>query len=98
LTVQAEDEQVGGEAKESIPVTFNGDKLEIGYNSQYLLEILRHLDTPEILFQLRDGGSAAILRPVAQATDDKTSSDRAGEDQLMLLMPIRLNDAPQDVT
>ena len=98
LTVQAEDEQIGGEAKESIPVTFSGDKLEIGYNSQYLLEILRHIDTPEVVFQLKDGGSAAILRPVAQTADDKTSSDRAGEDQLMLLMPIRLNDAPQDVT
>ncbi len=98
LTVQAEDEQIGGEAKESIPVTFGGDKLEIGYNSQYLLEILRHIDTPEVLFLLKDGGSAAILRPVAQTADDKTSSERAGEDQLMLLMPIRLNDAPQDVT
>lgn len=98
LTVQAEDEQIGGEAKEAIPVTFSGDKLEIGYNSQYLLDILRHIDTPEVLFQLKDGGSAAILRPVAQTTDDKTSSDRAGEDQLMLLMPIRLNDAPQAVT
>lgn len=96
LTVQAEDEQIGGEAKETIPATFSGDKLEIGYNSQYLLEILRHIDTPEVLFQLKDGSSAAILRPVAQAADDKAGSERTGEDQLMLLMPIRLNDVPQE--
>lgn len=98
LTVQAEDEQIGGEGKESIPVTFDGEKLEIGYNSQYLLEMLRHIDTPEVLFLLKDGGSATILRPIAQQSDDKSTGDKAGEDQLMLLMPIRLNDAPQDVT
>jgi DNA polymerase-3 subunit beta len=95
LTVQAEDEQIGGEAKESIPATFDGEQLEIGYNSQYLLEVLRHIDTPEVLFQLKDGGSAAIVRPAAAAAEG-TSGDRAGEDQLMLLMPIRLNDAPQE--
>ena len=96
MTVQAEDEQVGGEAKETMPATFDGEKLEIGYNSQYLLEMLRHIDTPEVLFHVKDGSSAAILRPVAPGGDDKAGG--AGEDQLMLLMPIRLNEAPQQVT
>lgn len=96
LTVQAEDEQVGGEARESIPASYSGDKLEIGYNSQYLLEILRHIDTPEVLFQLKDGSSATIIRPVSPPAGEAAAAAAEGEEQLMLLMPIRLNDAVRE--
>ena len=93
LSVQAEDEQVGGDAKETLPVVFKGSKMEIGYNSAYLLEILRHLETPEVLFVLKDPASAAILRPQAAA---KEQAEGVREELMMLLMPIRLNDLPPD--
>ncbi|MCA9740882.1 MAG: DNA polymerase III subunit beta [Deferribacteres bacterium] len=84
LMIQAEDVEVGGEAQESLPVDYTGDKLEIGYNAAYLLDILRHLEYEEILFNLKDATSAAVITPSEQDAD---------EDLLMLLMPIRLNDS-----
>jgi DNA polymerase-3 subunit beta len=84
LTIMAEDVEVGGEARETLGVQYEGDKMDIGYNAQYVLEILRHVDSEEALFKLRDPGSAAIIEPMQQ---------QEGEQHMMLLMPIRLNEA-----
>jgi DNA polymerase-3 subunit beta len=86
LVIQAEDIEIGGEAQESIPVDYTGDSFDIGYNAAYMLDILRHIDEEEIVFNLKekDPTSAAIIQPGEQKSD---------EDILMLLMPIRLNDS-----
>jgi len=81
LTIHSEDIEFGAEAHEVIPAAFSDEWLQIGYNSAYLLDILRHIDTEEVIFDLKDGGSAAILHPVDQPED---------EDIKMLLMPIRI--------
>ncbi len=81
VTIHSEDIEFGAEAKESIPAVFSDEWMQIGYNSTYLLDILRHLDTEEVMFDLKDGGSAAIIHPVEQPDD---------EDIKMLLMPIRI--------
>lgn len=83
LKVQSEDIEFGGEAKEHIDVDYSGDDLEIGYNANYLLDILRHLDTDEVIFNIKDSISAAIIYPGTQEENENT---------LMLLMPIRLNE------
>ena len=83
LTIVADDMEMGGESKETLAVEYNGDKLEIGYNASYILEILRHLGTEQILFKLKDEGSAVVIEPIPQQED---------VDLMMLLMPIRLND------
>ena len=84
VTVRSEDIEFGAEAKEVIPASFNGEWLQIGYNSNYLMDVLRHLDGEEVVFELKDAASAAILKPVER---------REGEELLMLLMPIRINEA-----
>ncbi|HOY44682.1 MAG TPA: DNA polymerase III subunit beta [bacterium] len=84
VTVRSEDIEFGAEAKEVIPASFNGEWLQIGYNSNYLMDVLRHLDGEEVVFELKDATSAAILKPVER---------REGEEVLMLLMPIRINEA-----
>ena len=83
LSVKSEDIEFGGEARESIAVEYSGDSLEIGYNANYLLDILRHLETEEIVFDIKDSISAGTISPTSQRED---------EEILMLLMPIRLND------
>lgn len=83
MKVQSEDIEFGGEAKESIDVDYSGEPMEIGYNANYLMDILRHLDSEEVVFKLKDAISAAIILPNAQ---------EESEDTLMLLMPIRLNE------
>lgn len=82
LRVSAEDVDFGGEAKEKIACQYADDELEIGFNSAYLVDILSHIDSDEIEFQLSSPVRAAIVTPVQQ---------RANEDVLMLVMPMRLN-------
>ncbi|MBN1466368.1 DNA polymerase III subunit beta [candidate division KSB1 bacterium] len=83
ITIHSEDIEFGAEAKESIPGTFSHESLQIGYNSIYLLDILRHIDTEEIIFYLKDSGSAAIIRPAEQPEHEEIT---------MLLMPIRMSE------
>lgn len=85
VTIRSEDIEFGAEAREVIPASFNGEWLQIGYNSNYLMDVLRHLEGEEILFELKDATSAAILKPV---------ENKAQEEVVMLLMPIRINEAP----
>ncbi len=85
VTISAEDVEVGGEARETLAAQYDGKAMDIGYNAQYVQEILRHVDNDEVLIRLKDPGSAAIVEPVQQ---------KDGEHHMMLLMPIRLNDAP----
>ncbi len=84
LIIQAEDAEMGGEAQESIPIDYSGEPLQIGYNGAYIHDILRHLDSEDIIFHLKDSGSAAIIRPSEQQKD---------EDLMMLIMPIRISDS-----
>ena len=83
LAIQSEDIEFGGEAQEKIDVEYDSDAMDIGYNANYLLDILRHLDTDDVTMMLKDSTSAGIITPPTQ---------QDGEDILMLLMPIRLNE------
>jgi len=88
MTIRSEDIEFGAEAKEVIPVEFSADWLQIGYNSVYLLDVLRHMDTQDVIFEVKDSTSAAIIHPQEQLPD---------EDIVMLLMPIRINeDTPEE--
>ncbi len=83
ITIHSEDIEFGAEAKESIPGVFSDEWLQIGYNSAYLMDILRHLDSDEVQFDLKDSGSAAIVHPMDQSDDEEIT---------MLLMPIRISE------
>ncbi|MDQ7051732.1 MAG: DNA polymerase III subunit beta [candidate division KSB1 bacterium] len=84
LVVQAEDVEMGGEAQEAIPADYSGEPMEIGYNAAYILDILRHIDSENVVFRLKNPETAAIIEP---------SEQQENEDLMKLLMPIRLNDA-----
>ena len=55
-----------GESKEEIPIQYDGEPLSIGYNAAYIIDILRHIDTDEVIFELKDAGNAAIVCPTEQ--------------------------------
>jgi DNA polymerase III subunit beta len=76
LTVFARTQDVG-EAKESLPVQFSGEPLEIGFNAEFLREGIESLAADEI--QLR------LISPLRPAVIE------GGEDDpTYLIMPIRL--------
>jgi DNA polymerase-3 subunit beta len=80
LELSAVSPEIGAEAHETVPTDYNGEPLEVGYNANYLVEILRKLDTPEVIIELKNHTTAAILRPAEPV---------AGEDYYCLLMPLR---------
>jgi DNA polymerase-3 subunit beta len=70
-----------GEAREEIPATFSSDSMEVGYNANYLVDVLRHMDSDAIRVMLGTAVGAAVINAV----------DGAGEEEyLCLLMPLRL--------
>jgi DNA polymerase III subunit beta len=76
LTVFARTQDVG-EAKESLPVQFAGDPLEIGFNADFLREGIESLAADEIQLRL-----ISPLRPAVIQGDE--------DDPTYLIMPIRL--------
>ena len=74
---------IGGEARDSAEIRYEGDPLTIGVNASFLLEILRRIDSDEIVMELESPTSACIIKPVGV---------NEGEEQLYLIMPLRLNE------
>jgi DNA polymerase-3 subunit beta len=78
LTVSAQTPDVG-EAREALPVAFQGEPFEIGFNPEFLRDGVEGIESGDIVLKL-----ISPLRPgLIQAADD------AGF--LYLIMPIRLN-------
>jgi DNA polymerase III subunit beta len=78
VTVSAQTPDVG-EARETIPVPFAGDPLEIGFNPDFLRDGLESVGSGDVLLKL-----ISPLRPgLIEAAD--------GSGFLYLIMPIRLN-------
>ena len=82
LEVSAEDIDHGSEAKESIACEYNGEPMDIGFNTTYVNDILSHLNGDQITFKLHSPTKARIIEPLKQEEN---------EEVMMLLMPVRLN-------
>jgi DNA polymerase-3 subunit beta len=68
-----------GEARESLPLEYAGETVEIGFNAQYLLEFLGVVGTAEVALEVKDAESQGILRPVGEE----------GGDYRYVVMPMR---------
>jgi len=78
LTVSAQTPDVG-EARESLPVPFSGEALEIGFNPEFLRDGLESVDSGDVRMKL-----ISPLRPGLIESAD-------GSGFTYLIMPIRLN-------
>jgi len=52
-----------GEAKDKLDIEYKGDNIEIGFNSQYLLDFLMTVNSERVIFEIRDENSAVLLKP-----------------------------------
>jgi DNA polymerase III subunit beta len=52
-----------GDAKEEIPIEYNGKDFRVGFNSRYILEALTVIKDDEIEFEFIDESSPGIVRP-----------------------------------
>ena len=73
-----------GSAKEEIDASFKGaERLEICFNSRYLLEILKEIETSKVQLRLAESNSSTIIEPVA--------SDKFPDiDMVFAVMPIEI--------
>lgn len=59
-----------GESEESIPATYEGPAVEIGFNAQYMLDFLRAVQDPQVSFLFKDPHSAGEMRPAGEKPDN----------------------------
>jgi DNA polymerase-3 subunit beta len=52
-----------GEARDKVDVDYNGEDIEIGFNSQYILDFLTAVKSEKVRFELKDENSAILMRP-----------------------------------
>ena len=83
LNISAEDVDYSNKADERLTCDYQGDDLQIGFNSRFLLEMLNSLQSDEIQLEMSLPNRAGILTPV-DGLDD-------GEVVTMLVMPVMIN-------
>ncbi len=72
-----------GEGQDELPIQYDGDPIDIGFNGMYLLEILRYMPTEEVRFTFKEPERAATLEPQNWQEPGK---------YFCLVMPLRLVD------
>jgi DNA polymerase-3 subunit beta len=72
---------LGGEAKESFACDYKGEPIDIGYNANYVLDILKQIDGEEVIWELTSPTSAGMVF---------STEKKEGEEYLCLIMPLRL--------
>jgi len=53
-----------GESREVLPIEFEGEKINIGFNSQYLLDFIGACGTDSVSIAIRDSETQGLFKPV----------------------------------
>ena len=83
INISAEDVDYSNKADERLSCSYQGDDLQIGFNSRFLTEMLNALDCEDVQLAMSLPNRAGLLTPV-DGLD-------AGESITMLVMPVMLN-------
>jgi DNA polymerase III subunit beta len=83
LTVSAQDLDFSISAYERLKSQYDGDEMEIGFKSVFLIEILANISTPDVVLSLSDPSRAGLIFPLV--------NENADEEILMLLMPMMIS-------
>ena len=83
LNISAEDIDYSNKAEERLTCDYQGDDMQIGFNSRFLTEMLNNLSADEVQLEMSLPNRAGILTPI-DGLDE-------GEQVTMLVMPVMLN-------
>lgn len=83
LSVSSQDIDFSMSAEEKMLCDFSGMPMRIGFKGPFLTDLLNNLQGDEVTFRLSDATRAGVIVPAEQPE---------GEEVLMLLMPMMLND------
>ena len=81
--ITTDDPEKASKAEEEFPAEYKGENLIVGYNAEYLKDVISHISGKTVVMRLNTSISATLFN-LEEVKKDKT-------DNLMLLMPIRLN-------
>jgi DNA polymerase-3 subunit beta len=84
LQLTAEDLDYSKAAAERLTCSYNGEDMEIAFNSKFISEMLSNLDSERITLNLSATNRPGILLPESDTPD-------TDEDLLMLVMPVMVN-------
>ncbi len=83
LNISAEDIDYSNKAEERLTCDYQGDDMQIGFNSRFLSEMLGNLNASDVQLEMSLPNRAGILTPI-DGLDE-------GENVTMLVMPVMLN-------
>ncbi|MEM6720874.1 MAG: DNA polymerase III subunit beta [Bacteroidota bacterium] len=83
LNISAEDIDYSNKAEERLTCDYQGDDMQIGFNSRFLTEMINNLGSDEVSLEMSLPNRAGILTPIDGLED--------GEHITMLVMPVMLN-------
>lgn len=83
LNISAEDIDFSNKAEERLSCDYQGDDMQIGFNSRFLTEMINNLNSDTVQLEMSLPNRAGILTP-ADGLDE-------GEQIIMLVMPVMLN-------
>jgi len=70
-----------GEYQEDIAIEYDGEKVEIAFNPDFLLDVLRHVDAEIVCLIFKDAMSPGVVKPFSESPVDS---------YVNVVMPIRL--------
>lgn len=83
IGISAQDIDFSVSAYETVDCQYEGEDMEIGFKSLFLIDILKNLDSEQVVVNLSDATKAGTFVPLDPGNVD--------EEVLMLLMPMMLN-------
>ena len=83
IVISAQDIDFSISATERINCVFDGDALEIGFKSLFLIEILNNINSSDVVLEMSDPSRAGLVLPAEK--------DNPDEDVLMLIMPMMIH-------
>ena len=67
-----------GEARDVVGIDYSGDEMEIAYNPQFLIDVLRNIGCEEVFLELTNSLKPCLIRPTTE------------EDYISIVMPMRV--------
>ena len=83
LQITSEDLDFANKAEERLTCSYEGEDMEIGFNSRFVIDMLNNIGSEQICLEMSAPNRAGIILPL--------DSQDENEETLMLVMPVMLN-------
>ncbi|MCP4675607.1 MAG: DNA polymerase III subunit beta [Deltaproteobacteria bacterium] len=70
-----------GEYEEELAVEYSGENIDVAFNPDFVLDVLRHVESEKVCLVLKDGMSPGVIKPYTEAPQDN---------YVNVVMPIRV--------